>query len=298
MVDLQFNVNLMDLNNPYNDITDYNPGLVALIPGLGLPPQMIRLSRQFNSRYTLLDKIIGYKNYDLDKAISSINLYRGIDNFIKDIDDNIYSGGNGYTNTEISDAEVVLDLTKYISKRILKFLPYESRQTLLNIYILIYSSLPLLLPKTLINQQIIMKTFDMLINQETFVNINPIILPLYNGSEDMVINTINNGINNKLRIIYSNRGFLIDSLNEVYITRYITRYNFIWKNSDFIDPIIDIIMKYENQDSSNKYVNFTNWKQIDITQQLNDNINTERDMRLYFIKLSSRFLRNNPAWIV
>ena len=286
MVDLQFNLNLLDLNNPYNDITDYNPVFVGF-------PRPLRISRQFNSDYTLLDKIHGYKFYDIKKnSENAINLYKGIDTFIKHIDDAISGEFQPPTNTEMLAAEVELDLTEYISERILKLRKYENIQTLLDIYILIYSSLPLLLPQTLKNRQIIMKTFDLLINQQTFININPIILPLYNGIEDMVINTINYGINHKLRIIYSNRGFLIDCLYVVYSTRYTIRYNTIKEKSDIIDPIIDIIMKYDNQDLRNEYLNFTNWRQIDITQQLNNNINTERDMRYNLIKLNSQFLQN------
>ena len=285
---LQFNINWGDINNPYIDIT--NPGL----PGL---PSLVRLRRQFPIDYTLNMIVNRYYHYDLNKeSLNSQELYSNIKKFTLDVNDEFeskdidYNGNliDKYTPAEISASN--LDLTQNISDRILNLMGIENSQSLLNTYILIYSSLPLVLHQTPANRQIILHTIQTLINNNaTFINISPIFLPIYSSIENMTINTINNKENDKLMIIYINRSFIIDCLDE--------RYNINRQDltNIFIDPIVNIILDYEFLDFKEQILNIQNvhtLRQIDITQPLNFNMNSERDMRLYTLKLNSNFLQN------
>ena len=300
---LQFNINWDDINNPYNDTT--NP-----IPMNPLFPSRLELRRQFGHHYTLYNIVYGHYQYDLDYAghviktpLNSRELYSNIKKFISNVNyefDTKEPDINGnlidkYTPAEIS--AINLDLTQDISNRILNLMSIENRQSLLNTYILIYSSLPLVLPQTPANKQIIIQTIQILLNNVNIVNINPLILPIYSSIENMTINTINNQENDALLLIYINRAFIIDCLEEIYNIFHQERYNiFLQDLSDtFIDPLVNIILDYEFLNLKDQILNLEDsntLRQIDITQPLNFNMNTEKDMRLYTLKLNSNFLQN------
>jgi hypothetical protein len=63
-------------------------------------------------------------------------------------------------------------------------------------------------------------------------------------------------------------------------------------SNTFIDPLVNIILDYEFLNLKDQILNLEDsntLRQIDITQPLNFNMNTERDMRLYALKLNSNF---------
>jgi hypothetical protein len=300
MNNLQFNINWGNINNPYIDTTNYE----AQNPDM--PPSILRLRRTFNQHYTLQDIVDRYVEYDLNYAgywgrnpqrpLNSIELYDNINRFILDVNDEMEMKDSDYNGNSIDKytldqkAAINLDLTQDISNRILDLMDIEPRQSLINTYILIYSSLPLVLPQTPINRQIIIQTIETLLNDgESFININPLILPLYNGIENMIIGTIDAGINNKLNRIYRNRAFMIDCLE--------TRYNMYRPDltNMFINPLLTIILDYEFLNLKSQILNIENentWRQTYITRALNINIDNERTMRLYTLKMYSNFLQN------
>jgi len=292
MNNLQFNINWGNINNPYIDTTNYE----AQDPDM--PPSMLRLRRTFREHYTLQDIVDKYYDYDLNlpRPINSIELYNNINKFTLDVSDEMkmkvhdYNGNLIDKYTLAQKAAINLDLTQDISNRILDLMDIEPRQSLIDTYILIYSSLPLVLQRTPINRQIIIQTIETLLNDgESFININPLILPLYNGIENMIIDTIDADINYKLHRIYRNRAFIIDFLE--------TRYNMYRQELTdmFIDPLLTIILDYEFLNLKSQILNIENentWRQTYITRALNINIDNERTMRLYTLKMYSNFLQN------
>ena len=290
MNNLQFDINWGNINNPYIDTTNYE----AQDPDM--PPSILRLRRSFREHYTLQDIVDRYYDYDLNlpRPVNSIELYNNINKFTLDVSDEMemkvvdYNGNLIDKYTLAQKTAINLDLTQDISDRILDLMYIENIQSLLNTYILIYSSMPLVLPRTPINSQIIIQTIEILLNDgDSLINVNPLILPLYNGIENMTINTIDADINNKLHIIYRNRAFMIDCLE--------TRYNMYHPEltNMFIDPLLTIILDYEFLNLKSQILNIENtWRQTYITSALNINIDNERTMRLYTLKMYSNFLQN------
>jgi hypothetical protein len=301
MNNLQFNINWGNINNPYIDTTNYE------YQDPDMPPSMLRLRRTFREHYTLQDIVDRYVDYDLNYAgtfgrnpprpVNSIELYNNISKFILDVNDEMEMKASDYDGnlidkyTPAEKAAINLDLTQDISNRILDLMDIESRQSLIDTYILIYSSLPLVLPPTPINRQILIQTIETLLNDgQSFINVNPLILPLYNGIENMTIDRIDADINYKLHRIYRNRAFMIDCLE--------TRYNMYRPDltNMFIDPLLTIILDYEFlnlEHLKSQILNIENtWRQTDIRRALNINIDNERTMRLYTLKMYSNFLQN------
>ena len=287
MNDLKFTINWNDMDNPYNDITNYDYSGMSRL----LPPR-----RTYRSSYTLQEIVDKYyedaKLSSENTLINSKDLYNNLNKFMDNVNYEMYIKNiDKYTLEE--KQEINLDLTQYISDRILNLINIENIQSLLNTYILIYSSIPLVLPHTPLNIKIIINTITTLLitDHQSLININPIILPLYNGIENMMINTINAGINTKLITIYTNRAVMIDCLeiryNEIYLIfkPYLERI--------FIDPLIHNILHYYFIYLKRDILNIENtWKHINITQPLNFNIHTERILRLYMLKTNSQFLKN------
>jgi|688.fasta_scaffold248725_1 hypothetical protein len=304
MNNLQFNINWGNINNPYIDTTNYedqDPDMP--------PPSMVRLRRTFREHYTLQDIVDRYVDYDLNYAgtfgrnpprpVNSIELYNNINKFILDVNDEMEMKDSDYDGnlidkyTPAEKAAINLDLTQDISDRILDLMDIEPRQSLIDTYILIYSSLPLVLTRTPINRQILIQTIETLLNDgQSLINVNPLILPLYNGIENMSIETIDADINYKLHRIYRNRAFMIDCLE--------TRYNMYRPdlNNMLINPLVNIILDYEFlnlEHLKSQILNIENantWRQTDIRRALNINIDNERTMRLYTLKMYSNFLQN------
>ena len=271
---LTFSINWDNINNPYTDTTDYNEDEDFL------PPTPI-LFRQYNSYYSLSDIIKDQIKNHVLSSIDHINLYKNVNKLYKIIN---LSKNTRQDNNQSNDC---LYITQQISQNLLSFIGVFTFQEILDVYIMIYSSIDLLLVKTSAVKSIIQKTLEILINNGANVNIKPLILPLYHGIEHKLINqVINNGVLDTK--IYENRAFILNCIINI-CEHNKNMLDFLLENTLY--QVRSILFEYMGFDLLKDIKSGINWHTIDITQPLIYSQNTFEYMRFYIFKKDINYLQ-------
>jgi hypothetical protein len=271
---LTFSINWDNINNPYTDTTDYNEDEDSL------PPTPI-LFRQYKSYYSLSDIIKDKIKHHVLSSIDPINLYKNVNELYKIIN---LSKNNHQDNNQLNDC---LYITQQISQNLLSFIGVFTFQEILDVYIMIYSSIDLLLVKTPEVKTIIQNTLEILINNGANVNINILILPLYNGIEHKLINkVIKNGVLDTK--IYENRAFILNCIINI-CEHNKNMIEFLLENTLY--QVRSILFQYMGFDLLKDIKSGINWHTIDITKPLIYNQNTFEYMRFYILKKDINYLQ-------
>jgi hypothetical protein len=271
---LTFSINWDNINNPYTDTTDYNDDEDSF------PPTPI-LHRQYNSYYSLSDIIKDQIKNHVLSSIDLINLYKNVDKLYKIIN---LSKNTRQDNNQSNDC---LYITQQISQNLLSFIGVFTFQEILDVYIMIYSSIDLFLVKTPEVKSIIQNTLEILINNGANVNIQPLILPLYNGIEHKLINqVINNGVLDTK--IYENRAFILNCIISI-CEHNKNMIGFLLENTLY--QVRSILFEYMGFDLLKDIKHSINWHTIDITQPLIYSQNTFEYMRFYIFKKDINYLQ-------
>ena len=271
---LTFSINWDNINNPYTDTTDYNEDEDSL-------PPTPSLFRQYNRSYSLSDIIKEQIKHDVLSSIDPIDLYKNVNKLYKIIN---LSKNNHRDNNQLNDC---LYITQQISQNLLSFIGVFTFQEILDVYIMIYSSIDLLLVKTPEIKTIIQNTLEILINNGANVNINILILPLYNGIEHKLINkVIKNGVLDTK--IYENRAFILNCIINICENNK-NMLEFLLENTLY--QVRSIIFQYMGFDLLKDIKSGINWNTIDITQPLIYNQNTFEYMRFYILKRDINYLQ-------